>query len=295
VTSPSDDDESRELVRERAHAKVNLVLRVGALDADGYHTIETVFQRLALADDVGVSPTTGACELAVSWEGMAPVPLGPDAQNLAWRAAAAYRDATGWPTGWRIALRKRIPAGAGLGGGSSDAAAVLRALESVSPRPMGAAALLAVGARLGADVPFFVANVSCAIGRGRGERIEPLAALPRATVALARPEFGIATAEAYRALDQWRVSHDESAPAPLRAGQLGDWEGVRRVAVNDFEPPTFARYPVLSEFRDMLAAAGGTVALLSGSGSAVFGAREGSWDTPISARQGMWFALTQTF
>lgn len=279
---------------ERAHAKVNLVLRIGAREADGYHSVETVLQRLALADEVTLEVTDGVCDLSVEWDGPAPEPLGAPDRNLAWRAAAAYRDATGWPAGWSILLRKRIPAGAGLGGGSSDAAAVLRGLNSTSPSPLGTSALATLGARLGADVPFFVVDASRALGRGRGDRLEVLPALPHATVALARPVFGIGTAEAYRGLDEWRTRHAPPVREALDAEELRDWSAVARVAANDFEPPTFAGYQLLGELKEGFVRGGASIALLSGSGSTVFGLREGAWRPPRPGAGVGWFAVTET-
>jgi 4-diphosphocytidyl-2-C-methyl-D-erythritol kinase len=190
--------------RVSAHAKINLFLRVLEREADGYHRIETVFQRLALADDVTLAATTGERRLDVSWDGMPGVDIGPPDQNLAWRAAEAFRDAAGWPDGWRITMVKRIPAGAGLGGGSSDAAAVLRALNGIAPSPLAPDRLIAIGAGLGADVAFFVSGLSLATGEGRGHMLAPLSALPRAHVVLAIPLYGIGTGGAYAALADMR-------------------------------------------------------------------------------------------
>ena len=140
--------------RVAAQAKVNLTLRVLEREASGYHQIETVFQRLALADVVTVRAADGR-SLDTRWTGPGVAPdLGSVERNLAWRAADAYARATGWPGGFAIEVEKSIPVGGGLGGGSADAAAVLRGLDALAPRPVGPAALVDIGSRLGADVAF---------------------------------------------------------------------------------------------------------------------------------------------
>lgn len=259
-----------------AHAKVNLILRVLEREPSGYHQIETLFQRLALADTVAVRVTGATCTLDVAFAGLAPADLGPAEKNLAWRAAAAYRDAAGWPNGWAIELTKRIPAGAGLGGGSSDAAAVLRALEQLAPRKLGGTKLRAVAASLGADVAFFVADASLAIGRGRGDEIRDLPALPAANVAIAVPGFAISTAQAYADLDAARSGATPPAAALRDNDDFSGWAAVAKRQINDFEPPTFARHPELAAIRTQFEKAGAQIARLSGSGSTVFGL----WPTP---------------
>ncbi len=129
---------SERTIQVPAHAKINLILRVLAREPNGYHQIETIFQRLALHDDVRVTATDGARTLDVEWPDSRAVWLGEVEKNLAWRAAEAYSNAARWPRGWAITLAKRIPVGAGLGGGSSDAAAVLRALDELAEAPLAA-------------------------------------------------------------------------------------------------------------------------------------------------------------
>jgi 4-diphosphocytidyl-2-C-methyl-D-erythritol kinase len=261
-------------VRVDAHAKVNLILRVLEREPSGYHQIETLFQRLALADTLTVRATDGARLLHVGFEGLAPAELGPEKKNLAWRAAAAYRDAAGWPNGWAIELTKRIPVGAGLGGGSSDAAAVLRALEQLAPSRLGATKLSAIAASLGADVAFFVSDASLAIGRGHGERLHLLPALHTAEVAIAVPGFAISTAVAYADLDAAR-----GKPSSAMISDHDDfrsWAAIAQRQANDLERSAFARHPELSVLQGRFEQSGALIARLSGSGSTVFGL----WDTP---------------
>jgi 4-diphosphocytidyl-2-C-methyl-D-erythritol kinase len=254
----------------KAHAKINLYLRVFEREASGYHRIDTLFQRVALADDVYVAVRDDTRELQVSWDGTMPVDIGPVEKNLAWRAAVAYAEAAEWPTGWDIRLNKRIPAGAGLGGGSSDAAAVLRALNQLAERPLHAERLVGIGASLGADVAFFVHDCALARGTGYGAVIDPLLALPTARVVLAFPEYRINTGVAYGALDAHREQTGAGIDGPSELN-LGSWDTVGRIQVNDFEPSVFAQLDDLRAVRDWLAGEGATVARLSGSGSTVFG------------------------
>lgn len=256
---------------ERACAKINLALRVFERERDGYHRLDTLFQRLSLADHVEVKIRDAARDLIVTWDGRLPIDIGPTEKNLAWQAALAYGYAADWPTGWEITLTKRIPAGAGLGGGSSNAAAVLRALDRMSDRPLGLEKLAAIGATLGADVPFFVHDCSLARGTGYGSVIDPLLSLPAAAVVLAVPEYGINTGAAYAALDTFRSQHAPVSHGSLEGVNAGSWASIGRVQMNDFEPTVFAQQDDLRAVRDWFQREGAVIARLSGSGSTVFG------------------------
>ena len=264
--------------RAMAQAKVNLALRVLAREASGYHQIETVFQRLALADTVTVRAAEGRV-LDVRWSGAGAAPdLGPTEHNLAWRAADAYASATGWPSGFAIEIDKQIPVGGGLGGGSANAAAVLRALDALAPRPVGTPALVDIGARLGADVAFLTSPSELALAWGRGERLLDLPPLPAAPVLLVVPDFGVSTAQAYGALAARRAGAPWTAVAALRSPRsLGSWSAVAADAVNDFEPVVFDDHPTLATVRAQLAALPHSVfALMSGSGSTLFAVQAGA-------------------
>jgi 4-diphosphocytidyl-2-C-methyl-D-erythritol kinase len=257
-------------ITEKANAKINLFLRVFEREDNGYHRIDTLFQRLALADDVEIRVRGVERDLVVTWDGTVPVDIGPAEENLAWRAAVAYAYAADWPTGWEIRLNKRIPAGSGLGGGSSDAAAVLRALDRMAERPMGIDRLTGIGASLGADVAFFVQDCSLARGTGYGTVIDPLLALPPARVVLAIPEYAVNTGAAYAALDRNR-ERAAGSDAPVPDFNAGSWTSLRQVQVNDFEPTIFGVQDDLRAVRDWFEREGATLARLSGSGSTVFG------------------------
>jgi len=264
-----------------AQAKINLYLRVLAREASGYHAIETIFQRLDFGDDLTVRLAPGRsleCRGAsVPAEG-----LGPVEKNLAYRAAVAYVEATGWTTGFAIEIEKRIPVGGGMGGGSADAGAVLRALDALAPNPLGPR-LIEIAAALGADVPFMTIESPLALAWGRGERMLPLAPLPPRSVILIAPGFSVATAEAYG----W-VAGDRGTYAPeaalLDPSRLGTWDGVAELATNDFERVVARKHPRIAELVDELAAAGASPAMMSGSGSTLFGVFAESPDTAAIAR-----------
>lgn len=261
--------------RVAAQAKANLFLRVLAREASGYHQLETLFCRLDLADDVRVRVGGRGRSLDCAGDAMPPGGLGAVDRNLAWRAAVAYAEATGWPDDWAIEIDKHVPVGGGLGGGSADAGAVLRCLNALAPHPVSCDALLALAAPLGADVPFLTLATPLALGWGRGERLLALPALPVRPVALVCFPFGVSTRDAY----EWLAAERGEARPESRAlgvGGLTSWEGVVALAQNDFEAVVGPRYPdiarTLAHLRagtDAARVPEGSLALLAGSGSTV--------------------------
>jgi 4-diphosphocytidyl-2-C-methyl-D-erythritol kinase len=270
----------RPVVRtERAHAKINLVLRILAREASGYHAIETLFQRLALHDLVRVALTDTAPELRCHGPAMPRHGLGAVEQNLAWRAADAYVRAAKWQTGWTIEIEKHIPVGGGLGGGSADAAAVLRALDAMCPTPLGSVALLAIAGTLGADVPFLVSNAALAWAWGRGDRFLPLPTLPSMPVTLVAFREGVNTGRAYGAFAAERERTGGAVVACQYPEQaFASWPGIAALAGNDFEPVVSTLHggvravlPVLRAQSAALRLQGApSFALMSGSGATCF-------------------------
>ncbi|HSQ32998.1 MAG TPA: 4-(cytidine 5'-diphospho)-2-C-methyl-D-erythritol kinase [Gemmatimonadaceae bacterium] len=254
--------------RVRAQAKINLILRVLAREASGFHSIETVFLRLDLSDEISLRVTSGR-SLDCSGPALPVGGLGPVERNLAYRAADEYARVTGWPAGFAIEIEKHIPIGGGLGGGSADAGAVLRALDALSPNPLGPR-LVELAAGLGADVPFMSIDSPMSLAWGRGERLYPLRPLESRPILLAVPDFGIATADAYAWL---AASRGQYAPvgAVLAADSLATWEEVAREATNDFEAVVARRHPIIADLIDRFRSMDALVAMLSGSGSTVFG------------------------
>ena len=254
-----------EAVLVDAPAKINLALHVLARRADGYHDIETLFQAVDLCDRVEVWREGTGAELTVRGDD-----AGPLKENLALRAARAYlADLGGEPAGVRIRLDKRIPAGAGLGGGSSDAAATLRALDRLFGGAVAPDRLVAMGARLGSDVPFFLGGSPLALARGRGEVLESGTTLPSLPGIVLMPAARMATAEAYRALDRYREARGPGA-AHGRLSPPDSWDDVAARARNDFEGVVAAERPGVAEALAALRATNPLLALLCGSGAACF-------------------------
>jgi 4-diphosphocytidyl-2-C-methyl-D-erythritol kinase len=256
---------SAKVARVTAQAKLNLGLRVLARERGGQHELETLFARLALADTVTVRPRDAERSLAV--RGLA---SGPELENLAYRAAVAYGESTGWPGGFEIDIEKRIPVGGGLGGGSADAGAVLRALNALAEHPVSGAELLRIALTLGADVPYLTTTEPFALAWGRGERMLALPALPERTVLLVLPGFAVSTAEAFGWIASSRPA-DVPSPRLMTIPELTTWDTLQRHVVNDFEPVVTERYPDVASTIAQLRAAGATIAGMSGSGSTLFG------------------------
>jgi 4-diphosphocytidyl-2-C-methyl-D-erythritol kinase len=249
--------------RTLAQAKVNLALRVLGQQVDGYHSIETVFLRLELGDDVELRITAGKrslkCYEMRDW---------PAEANLGYRAASLFADETGWPKGFEIEIVKNIPIGGGLGGGSADAAAVLRILNALAPKPIPEEALMNLAGSLGSDVPFLASDYAMAMAWGRGDRLLRLDPLPSRDIQLFFPPYGIDTGEAYALLDESRGDQASGTPE-LTTEMFADWDSAARNSVNDFEPVIRSRWSEI----DTLLARGAQFGLfyrMSGSGSTVF-------------------------
>jgi 4-diphosphocytidyl-2-C-methyl-D-erythritol kinase len=249
----------------RAHAKINLDLRVLGMRPDGFHELRTVFQAISLYDTIRFIPREGPFAIECDIAG---VPL--DESNLIWRAAAALwrslrrsgpvRDAV-------VQLEKQIPFQAGLGGGSADAAATLMALTHAWRVPIRPSQLTDVAAHIGADVPFFLAG-GTALGLGRGDEIYPLADLPRHWIVLLIPGFGVSTSEAFG----WYDGEPELSRAPREAQHVpGPWPSRAAQMINDLEAPIARHHPEIDQMKAALRRAGALAAAMSGSGSTVFG------------------------
>lgn len=248
----------------RAHAKINLRLVVLAQETSGYHQIETIFCRVGLADDVLIEQgATG--ELSLEVHG---AELGHVEDNLVMRAARSWFDAAGIEPSHRITLRKRIPAGAGLGGGSSDAAATLHGLDRLHANALGEARLLHIAASLGSDVPFFMNDAPLALAWGRGERMLTHRGPGAAHAVIVMPAASVSTGQAYASLGA-RIG--TPGPASMDADVLANWDGLANVATNDFERVVLPEIPALTPVLALLRGHHARIAQLTGSGSAVFG------------------------
>lgn len=264
----------RETVTRRAPAKINLTLEVVARLPNGYHRIRSIMLKLdRLADTVRVHVDEGARGIAIHGD-PARIPL--DETNLCHCAARAYLGRTGRIARVDVAIEKSIPVAAGLGGGSSDAAAVLHALNERFDNALPHAELVALGADVGKDLPFFLGDAPLARVSGMGESVEGLAATPRLHCLLVNPGIAVATAEAYAALrrDLWFMDlpgrHDRTA-AMAQALSTGDIDATAAALYNDFEIVAERAHPVLKELKQALLAFGARGALMSGSGPTLFG------------------------
>jgi 4-diphosphocytidyl-2-C-methyl-D-erythritol kinase len=253
-----------ERVSLAAPGKINLWLRVFGRDNKGYHAIETLFQLVSIADALVVARSGAGVRL----EG-APAELGHPQDNLVVKAAEAYfREAGGG--GAVITLTKRVPWNSGLGGGSSDAAATLRALNTLYGERLPADDLIALGAELGADVPFFLATAPLALGWGRGERLLALPPLPALPLLIVPPAAPVKTADAYAWLDKDRPAERTGEfAAVVPATSLASWPDVRRHSANDFEPVVAGRLPAIGHWLDRVRETDAFLVRLAGSGGAI--------------------------
>lgn len=247
-------------------AKINLDLRILGTRPDGFHDLKTIFQSLALFDSVTVTVRRGP--IAVTCD---EPDIPTDQRNLVWKAASLlHRTVTGKQSAPRdiaIDLRKRIPSEAGLGGGSSNAAMTLLALNKLWKFDLDLTTLSRIGALLGADVPYFLVG-GTALGLGRGDDIYPLADMAPVHVVILRPGFGVATSDAYTWFDEeTRRARKEPAPRVVPPG----WPAWSTTLRNDLEIPVVRHHPAIGRIRQSLLDAGATFAAMSGSGSAVFG------------------------
>jgi len=244
-------------------AKINLHLEVLEKRSDGYHEIQTLLQRVDLSDEMEIHPGGRGIRLIPEGE---TVP--PGMENLACRAAWIFCRETGIREDLEIRIRKRIPVAAGLGGGSSNAAAVLAALNALFRTGMDSGTLMGLGARLGADIPFFIFQKP-ALARGKGERLSAVGMPEGLGFLLLVPPFRISTPWSYETFDRLTGGKRKTG-TPLRASYstLADLLAVLK---NDLEIPALSRYPEIGRMKDVLLRQGARGVLMSGSGPVTFG------------------------
>ena len=279
-------------VRIPAFAKINLRLDILGKRADGYHELRTIFQTISLHDELRLrtSPRPG---IMLTIYGNATLAAEPIEKNLAYRAVDALRRELKIHGGVEIELRKRTPAGGGLGGGSSDAAAAMLGYLQRAKKKLATAQMLGIAASLGADVPFFLLG-GRALGVNRGDEIYPLEDLPTLPVLVVVPqEIRVRTADAFR----WVHAKALGLTKPAANSKLLQfcalsWSALGSGLGNDFEGPVFRRHPRLDRIKRVLLQRGATEASLAGSGSAVFGI----FPSPAMARRAaVRFPHDQTF
>jgi 4-diphosphocytidyl-2-C-methyl-D-erythritol kinase len=261
----------------RACAKVNYALEVRGLRGDGYHEISSVLQSVSLADELEIERSREGFELFFEPEG---VEIGPLEENTVYKAWALLWEVSGHELPTRIRLHKKIPAGAGLGGGSADAAAVLVGMNELFGLGLDAEELLTIGARIGADVPFCLTG-GTALARGVGEILTPLPAPPAHRLLIAKPERGADTGGIYRAYDErgsGGIASADQVVAALRSGSLTELAGALG---NDLEPVTTGLVPEVAAHKREILRAGALGAAMTGTGTAVYGILDAeSGDSP---------------
>ncbi|MCS7172964.1 MAG: 4-(cytidine 5'-diphospho)-2-C-methyl-D-erythritol kinase [Armatimonadetes bacterium] len=281
-------------LRLNAYAKVNLTLDVLGRRPDGYHEIVTVLHTLELHDIVILREVERSVTVRCDHRA---VPT--DEQNLVFRTAQLLRDTYGVDRGIEIELRKHIPPASGLGGGSSDAAVTLLGLAQLWKLRLDGGELLSLAARIGSDVPFFLAG-GAALATGRGERLQYLPTLPSTWVVLLCPDFGIPTGWAYESLDRAGITRHPDTEGTIQALRAGDVQGVAARLSNVFTPLVCAHHPLVGELLERLRSAGALGASMTGTGPAVFGlfAEEAVAREAIQALSGTFpgqVILTRTF
>lgn len=251
---------------EGAFAKLNLTLDVLGKREDGYHDLKSVMQTVSIRDDIEIDIGTGKewC-LKCDKEG-----IPTDERNLAWKAAKVYCDAMNKePNGLEIRITKRIPSQAGMGGGSADAAAVLRALNRYYGNPLSIMALAELGAQVGSDVPFCVV-CGTAMAEGRGERLRKLPDMPDCIFVVVKPAFSISTPELYRKIDSVEIPKRPNHQAMESALLAGDLEKVAKNVYNVFDPVVTADHLEMNYIKSIFHSYGAVNYQMTGSGSAVF-------------------------
>lgn len=269
----------------RAHAKVNYALEVLGVRGDGYHEIRTVMQSISLADEVEIERAREGFELFFEPEG---VEVGPLEENTVYKAWALLWEASGHELPVRIRLHKKVPAGAGLGGGSADAAAVLVGMNSLFDLGLNAEVLRRIGARIGADVPFCLSG-GTALGEGIGDLLTPLPAPPNHHLVLAKPLRSADTGEIYRSYDGRQRENPEESPRSagpvVEALRAGDLDALAGAVGNDLEPVTRGLVPDVAAYGRELLEAGALGATMTGTGTAVYGLFEAAEDAGSAARR----------
>lgn len=252
---------------EGAYAKINLTLDVLDKRSDNYHNLKSIMQTISIRDDIRIDIDTGK-----PWEMTCSNPAIPcDERNLAWKAARVYLDAVGKdPDGIRIHIEKRIPVEAGLGGGSADAGAVLRALNRHYGEPLSIYALAELGNQIGSDVPFCTL-CGTALVEGRGERITKLPDMPDCTFVICKPDFSSSTPALYKKIDESVIGKRPDHSAMHSALLAGDLEAVAQNLYNVFDPLVTEEHLELNYIKSIFNAYGSIGQQMTGSGSAVFG------------------------
>lgn len=254
----------------KAPAKVNFHLRVARKRSDGYHEIETLFARVSLHDILTFTHLPKTPDIFLTVKG-ADLPM--DRSNLVYLAAALLQERCGVKSGVAIILDKRIPIAAGMGGGSSDAAATLLALNDMWKLRLSTSRLLSLAAKVGSDVPFFILKARYAVGKGRGEKLSVIKSRTQVWMVLAFPDLKVLTKEMYSDLRpaDYKGKVPARAADVLKAYQSKNLPGLQNSVMNSLERPILRKHSQLQELKNGFLKAGALASLISGSGPTVFG------------------------
>ena len=258
------------MLTEFARAKINLTLDITGLRPDGYHEVSMIMQTIELADDVTLKKTSGGVSLAMDATkivGGENIPT--DEKNLAWRAAVEFQKFCGKNLGVAIELTKKIPAAAGLAGGSSDAAAVIRGMNRLYEVGLTEDALCQIGSRVGSDVPFCIIGGTC-LAEGRGEILTRLAPIKNFSVVLAKPDGEISTAWAYKTYDANSATTHPPNQEIITQLAHSQYNAAFQNFSNVMECIAVKKIPAIADCKSKMISAGAKVALMSGSGPTVF-------------------------
>ncbi|MBQ2047710.1 MAG: 4-(cytidine 5'-diphospho)-2-C-methyl-D-erythritol kinase [Schwartzia sp.] len=253
------------MITVTANAKINLALDVLGKRKDGYHEVKLVMQSIGLADTIWMEPKPCGIELEVDSP-----ELPADESNLAYKAARLFLDEHSMQHGVSIAVKKKIPMGAGLAGGSADAAAVLLGMDKLFGTRMTQGDFMRMAAKLGSDVPFCVIGGTM-LAEGRGECLTELPELPSCWVVLAKPDVSVSTAWAYNAFDDEKDVVHPDIDGLQQALKDGDMQKVLSNIGNVLEPIAVREYPVIGDYLAQMEKHGAQACRMTGSGSAVFG------------------------
>lgn len=250
----------------KAQAKINLSLDILGKLPNGYHSVQMVMQSIPLCDTVDIEETEGdGIELICEKEG---VPT--DSRNTAYKAAQLFLDKTEIRRKIKITLHKQIPAAAGMAGGSTDAAAVLKGLNQLFNEPLDKEEALELCVKIGADVPFCFLG-GCALCEGIGEVLTPIAPLENAYLVIAKPKGEVSTKWVYENFKMEKVSKHPNTQMVIEAVKMGDLKALCENTANVLETVTQKEYPIIGEYKEKLSQNGAVVSMMSGSGPTVFG------------------------
>ena len=254
-----------------AFAKINLTLDILDKREDGYHDVELVLQSIALADNLELAQIDSGIKFEMNVDNVVGgETLSNDNNNLAYRAAELVMQSCNLSSGVFIRLTKKIPIAAGLAGGSTDAAAVIRGMNQLFNLRLTTDKMCELGAQIGSDVPFCIVGGTC-LAYGRGEKLKRLADLPSIPIILLKPRGAIPTAWAYKTYDDDKSPDHPDTAAICEAINLSDYEAVYELIFNVLERVAIKKYPAITSYKEKLIEAGAVAAMMSGSGPSIFG------------------------